>query len=86
MSYSVCRGSLCNQVNKFVTSHQVVAPLVNPDGYHHTWTVDRLWRKTRRPSGSGDPTCVGTDVGHWQSLSLSFSPRGLRVWHRVFFV
>jgi murein tripeptide amidase MpaA len=25
-----------------------IAPLVNPDGYHHSWTVDRYWRKNRR--------------------------------------
>jgi carboxypeptidase T len=25
-----------------------VAPLVNPDGYHYSWTFDRYWRKNRR--------------------------------------
>ena len=28
----------------------VIAPCINPDGYVHT-LVDRLWRKTRKPSG-----------------------------------
>lgn len=35
-----------------------IQPLVNPDGYEYTRTVDRLWRKNR--SGSGD--CVGVDL------------------------
>ena len=32
----------------------VVAPVVNPDGYEHSRTSDRLWRKNRRPGGGVD--------------------------------
>jgi len=30
-----------------------VIPVCNPDGYIHTWTTNRLWRKNRRINGDG---------------------------------
>ena len=32
----------------------VVLPIVNPDGYAHTWDGDRFWRKNRRPPDGVD--------------------------------
>ncbi|XP_054748775.2 carboxypeptidase B-like [Lytechinus pictus] len=36
-----------------------IVPSLNPDGYHYTWTNDRLWRKTR--SKYEGEACTGTD-------------------------
>jgi len=36
-----------------------VCPVFNVDGYVHTWTSDRMWRKTRNPNAGS--TCIGTD-------------------------
>jgi Zinc carboxypeptidase len=30
-----------------------IVPSLNPDGYIHSWTSDRMWRKNRRNNGSG---------------------------------
>lgn len=35
-----------------------ILPLLNPDGYEHSHSVDRLWRKNRARNGF----CVGTDL------------------------
>lgn len=34
-------------------------PVMNPDGYIHSWDVERLWRKNRRPNGDGS---IGVDL------------------------
>ncbi|XP_066995955.2 carboxypeptidase B [Anabrus simplex] len=36
-----------------------ILPVVNPDGYEHSHTGDRLWRKNRRSNGQG---CLGVDL------------------------
>lgn len=57
---------LIDQLVENATAHQdvlkdlnwVIIPVVNPDGYNYTFTNTRLWRKTRRPVGTG---CNGVD-------------------------
>ncbi|XP_064539842.1 carboxypeptidase B1 [Drosophila montana] len=51
----------------------VILPVVNPDGYEHTHTSSRMWRKTRKPTGS---SCYGTDANrnfdfHWGEVGAS---------------
>jgi len=46
-------------ITKLVDSFEwTIIPILNPDGYVYSWTTDRMWRKNRRPVGSG---CVGVD-------------------------
>jgi murein tripeptide amidase MpaA len=33
--------------------HILLIPVLNPDGYVHSWTTDRFWRKNRRNNGDG---------------------------------
>ena len=54
----------------------VVLPLTNPDGYHYTWTKDRVWRKTRQPSNL---ICFGADPNrnwdnHFNEAGSSTNP------------
>jgi murein tripeptide amidase MpaA len=37
-------------------------PQVNPDGRHHSFTVDPTWRKNRRPGAAAGGGCVGVDL------------------------
>ncbi|XP_029047310.1 zinc carboxypeptidase-like [Osmia bicornis bicornis] len=53
-----------------------IFPVFNPDGYEYTHTTNRLWRKTRRPTGRG---CYGADPNrnwnfHWAEGGTSSNP------------
>ena len=42
-----------------------IVPQVNPDGRHHSFTVDPMWRKNRRPAPAGhagEERCIGVDL------------------------
>lgn len=54
----------------------VIVPVVNPDGYLHTWSGERFWRKNRRLNPSGD---FGVDLNRnwgyeWGGDGASTSP------------
>ncbi|XP_030847073.1 carboxypeptidase B [Strongylocentrotus purpuratus] len=54
-----------------------IVPSLNVDGYHHTWTQDRMWRKTRSPNKAS--VCKGTDPNRnwpyeWGGVGASSSP------------
>ena len=56
-----------------------ILPVVNPDGYVHTWYSNetRLWRKTRKPVPGSH--CLGTDANrnfdfHWNTIGTSPDP------------
>jgi murein tripeptide amidase MpaA len=40
-----------------------IMPLLNPDGYRHSWDYNRLWRKSRRPINNSLFGSLGTAIG-----------------------
>ncbi|XP_026724740.1 zinc carboxypeptidase-like [Trichoplusia ni] len=53
-----------------------IFPTVNPDGYHYSYTRDRMWRKTRSRSRNG---CYGADPNrnwdyNWMDYGASSNP------------
>ena len=58
----------------------VMLPVSNPDGYEHTHTNDRMWRKTRsRQNGAWGYFCRGADPNrnwnfHWNEAGSSNHP------------
>ncbi|XP_037552753.1 carboxypeptidase B2 [Nematolebias whitei] len=54
-----------------------VLPVLNPDGYKHTWTKNRLWRKNRSLNRSAN--CIGVDLNrnfdsNWCTTGASDDP------------
>jgi len=49
----------------------VFVPVVNPDGYVHSYLYDALWRKNRRPNGAG---AVGVDLN--RNFPIHFNVEG----------
>ncbi|ODQ83253.1 hypothetical protein BABINDRAFT_159688 [Babjeviella inositovora NRRL Y-12698] len=72
-------GHKHRKLRKILTSLDFIfIPVFNPDGYYHTWSVDRLWRKNRQETFN--PRCFGLDIDHsfdfrWQH-SDAFNPCG----------
>ncbi len=51
------------QIKKIInTLDMVIFPQVNPDGRHHSMTVECAWRKNRRPAPPDFPRCPGVDI------------------------
>ncbi len=48
-----------------------VIPIVNVDGYHYSWTTNRMWRKNRRDNGDGT---FGVD--HNRNWSIGWGGEG----------
>ncbi len=55
----------------------LIVPVSNPDGYVHSWTTSRFWRKNRRNNGNGT---FGVDLnrnwGHMWGISLPHQSAG----------
>ncbi|KAG8580867.1 hypothetical protein GDO81_007448 [Engystomops pustulosus] len=54
-----------------------ILPVLNVDGYVHTWTKDRMWRKSRSPTS--DCNCFGADLNRnfnisWCDIGASDEP------------
>lgn len=48
-------------------------PVLNVDGYAYTWSTDRMWRKSRRPTKN--VLCTGADLNrNWDVVFGSSSP------------
>jgi murein tripeptide amidase MpaA len=65
------------EIQELAKSYEwVTVPVANPDGYHFTWTKDRIWRKTRKPSNL---ICFGADPNrnwdnHFNEAGASSNP------------
>ncbi|XP_072047991.1 carboxypeptidase B-like [Amphiura filiformis] len=65
-----------NIVTRFLDNFDIyIVPLLNVDGYHYTWTQDRMWRKTR--SVTPGNRCPGTDLNR----NYGYKWGGEGAWH-----
>ncbi|KAL2285201.1 hypothetical protein FJTKL_08418 [Diaporthe vaccinii] len=55
-----------------------IFPIVNPDGFVHSQTVDRLWRKTRTPPPPPpqNQSCFGIDINRNWEYGWDANPLG----------
>ncbi|KAF2721762.1 hypothetical protein K431DRAFT_284683 [Polychaeton citri CBS 116435] len=76
IAYSFITGYGKNQmITKLLESFDFIfIPTINPDGYEHTWTTDRLWRKNRQPTSS--KYCHGIDLDRSFGFQWGSSPSG----------
>lgn len=53
----------------------VIVPVMNPDGYLHTWSSERYWRKNRRNNGGSFGVDLNRNWGYeWGGQGASTSP------------
>lgn len=64
-------------IKKILDQNEVIMiPIVNPDGYAHTWQKDRLWRKNRHPFRFGTGVDLNRNFAeeHWCKVGASNVP------------
>jgi len=81
ISSAVCIWFMNELVTKYGTDSEITSfvdtfdwkfvPVLNVDGYVHTWTTDRLWRKNRVPNSG---ICFGVDLN--RNFEIGFGGPG----------
>jgi len=57
------------------TARIVIVPVTNPDGYLHTWSSERFWRKNRRNNGGSFGVDINRNWGYeWGGQGASTNP------------
>lgn len=71
--YSVGDANIKNMLDN---NEVIMIPVVNPDGYAHTWSKDRLWRKNRHPFRFGTGVDLNRNFAeeHWCKVGASNVP------------
>ncbi|XP_054479933.1 carboxypeptidase B2 [Anoplopoma fimbria] len=61
VQYALSFNKINQEITRILDNMDVyILPVLNPDGYHYTWTTNRMWRKNRSVSQSSK--CVGVDL------------------------